>query len=110
MLHLHQRAHEFLLVGLYVDAVHPGMGLSGGEQDGLVLPGAEVGVVGREGLRRDEVVDEPLRLRLGELLEIAEQLDGGVRNHLFQNGAEPRAYEDVGGQDGYGGALLHYSW
>lgn len=73
------------------------MRLSGGEQDGLVLPGAEIGVVGREGLRRHEIVDEPLRLRLGELLKIAEQLDAGLRDHFFQNGAEPRAYEDVGG-------------
>lgn len=66
--------------------------------------------MGREGLRRHEIVDEPLRLRFGEILKIAEQLDAGLWDHLFQNGAEPRTYEDVGGQDGYGGALLHYSW
>ena len=71
---------------------------------------AEIGVVRREELRRDEIMDEPLRIGVRKFLKIAEQLHIGRRGRFFEDGAQTHAYEDIGGQDGYGGALLHHSW
>ena len=110
VLQSHERAHETLLVGLHVDAVHPGGRLSVGEDDGSVAAGAEEGVVRREELRRDEIMDEPLRIGLRKFLKVAEQFHVGGRDCFFEDGAQPHAYENVGGQDGYDGALLHHSW
>ena len=55
-------------------------------------------------------MDEPLRIGVRKFLKIAEQLHIGGRGRFFEDGAQSRAYEDIGGQDGYGGALLHHSW
>ena len=81
-----------------------------GEDDGSVAAGAEEGVVRREELRRDEIMDEPLRIGLRKFLKVAEQFHVGGRGRFFEDGAQPHAYENVGGQDGYDGALLHHSW
>lgn len=82
VLQSHERAHETLLVGLHVDAVHPGGRLSVGEEDGSVAAGAEEGVVRREELRRDEIMDEPLRIGLRKFLKVAENFLGSCQ-YLF---------------------------
>ena len=75
-----------------------------------VCPLARTMVLWREELRRDEIRDEPLRIGLRKFLKVAEQFHVGGRGRFFEDGAQSHAYENVGGQDGYDGALLHHSW
>ena len=108
--HTQDIAYDGLFAGADVDSVHVRIGrlrLPVAKQDRLVAQRAEIRTVRDEQLCRDEEVEEPFRGCLRECFEIAEKLHVGHRDDLFQDGFQPDAHQDVGGYDGYGGALLH---
>ena len=104
-------AHEPLLALGDVEAMQfaqRGLRRAIGQQDALVPPFEEEGVVFDEGLRGDEVVEKAVGAVGCETFETVVDLHLGHRDDAAQDAFQPQTREDRGGDDGDGGTVgLH---